>query len=153
MKKIFLYPCFLIIFSCTGFEPVFSTKDLAFYINEIENADNNKNTKKIIREIRSYKLNNTNEKIYSLKINSKINNNVTSRDSKGDPLTYRFTISTRVKVFKDGSNNLFNNINIIKDFTYNYQINQFELGQYKKDIINNLIVKIAEEIILELQLM
>lgn len=153
MKKIFLYPCFLIIFSCAGFEPIFSTKDLAFYINKIENTDSNKNTKKIIREIRSYKLNNTNEKIYSLKIKSKIKNNVTSRDSKGDPLTYRVTISAGVQVFKESSNDLFDNINIIKDFTYNYQLNQFELGQYKKDIINNLIVKIAEEIILELQLM
>jgi len=153
MKKISLYFCFLIIFGCAGFEPIFSTKDLTFYIDEIENMDNNKNTKQIVRNILSYKLNNATKNNYSLKINSETRNEVTSRDSKGDPLTYRVIISTGVKVFKGNSNNLFNNINIIKNFTYSYQTNQFELGQYKKDIIDNLIVKIAEEIVLELQLM
>ena len=153
MKKISLYFCFLIIFGCAGFEPIFSTKDLTFYIDEIENMDNNKNTKQIVRNILSYKLNNATKNNYSLKINSETRNEVTSRDSKGDPLTYRVIISTGVKVFKGNSDNLFNNINIIKNFTYSYQTNQFELGQYKKDIIDNLIVKIAEEIVLELQLM
>lgn len=153
MKKISLYFCFLIIFGCAGFEPIFSTKDLTFYIDEIENMDNNKNTKQIVRNILSYKLNNATKNNYSLKINSETRNEITSRDSKGDPLTYRVIISTGVKVFKGSSNNLFDNINIIKNFTYSYQTNQFELGQYKKDIIDNLIVKIAEEIVLELQLM
>ena len=153
MKKIFLYLCFLIIFGCAGFEPIFSTKDLMFYIDEIKNMDNNKPTKQIIRNIRSYKLDNVNKKNYSLEINSKINNSVTSKDSKGDPLTYRITISAEVRVFKDYSNNLYNNINIIKNFTYGYQTNQFELEQYKKNIVDNLIIKIAEEIVLELQLM
>ena len=153
MKKISLYFCFLIIFGCAGFEPIFSTKDLTFYIDEIENMDNNKNTKQIVRNILSYKLNNATKNNYSLKINSETRNEITSRDSKGDPLTYRVIISTGVKVFKGNSNNLFDNINIIKNFTYSYQTNQFELGQYKKDIIDNLIVKIAEEIVLELQLM
>ena len=153
MKKIFFYFCFLIIFGCAGFEPIFSTKGLTFYIDEIENMDNNKNTKQIVRNILSYKLNNATKKNYSLKINSETRNEVTSRDSKGDPLTYRVIIITGVKVFKGTSNSLFDNIDIIKNFTYSYQTNQFELGQYKKDIIDNLIVKIAEEIVLELQLM
>tara|TARA_B100000780_G_scaffold256669_1_gene205977 strand:- start:526 stop:987 length:462 start_codon:yes stop_codon:yes gene_type:complete len=153
MKKISLYFCFLIIFGCAGFEPIFSTKGLTFYIDEIENMDNNKNTKQIVRNILSYKLNNATKKNYSLKINSETRNEVTSRDSKGDPLTYRVIIITGVKVFKGTSNSLFDNIDIIKNFTYSYQTNQFELGQYKKDIIDNLIVKIAEEIVLELQLM
>ena len=153
MKKISLYFCFLIIFGCAGFEPIFSTKGLTFYIDEIENMDNNKNTKQIVRNILSYKLNNATKKNYSLKINSETRNEVTSRDSKGDPLTYRVIIITGVKVFKGTSNSLFDNIDIIKNFTYSYQTNQFELGQYKKNIIDNLIVKIAEEIVLELQLM
>jgi hypothetical protein len=153
MKKIFLYFCFLIIFSCSGFKPVFSTKDLAFYISEIENTDSNKTTKQIITNIRSYNLDKINKKNYSLKINSKIKNDVTSRDSKGDPLTYRITISAEVKIFRDISNDLFDSINIIKDFTYNYQTNQFELEQYKRNIVENLIIKITEEIILHLQLM
>ncbi|MDA7714508.1 hypothetical protein N8824_04325 [Candidatus Pelagibacter sp.] len=152
MKKISLYLCLLIFFSCAGYEPIFSTKDLGFYISKIKNIDNNKTTKKIIRNIRSYKLDDTNNKNYSLNIISEINDEVTSRDSKGDPLTYRVIIKAEVKVFKGESNLLLDTMVTTKDFIYNYQTNQFELGQYKKDIIGNLIVKIAEEIILELQL-
>tara|TARA_B100000780_G_C20997237_1_gene398928 strand:- start:137 stop:598 length:462 start_codon:yes stop_codon:yes gene_type:complete len=153
MKKILLYLCFLIFFGCSGYEPIFSKKDLNFYISDIENINNNKTTIQIIRNIRSFKLNDNSKKNYFLKINSKENEEVTSRDSKGDPLTYRITINTKVIVFRDGSNVLYNTINITKDFSYNYQVNQFELGQYKKDIVENLIVKISEEILLELQLM
>ena len=131
MKKIFLYFCFLIIFGCAGFEPIFSTKDLTFYIDEIENIKNNKNTKQIVRNILSYKLNNATKNNYSLKINSETRNEVTSRDSKGDPLTYRVIISTGVKVFKGNSNNLFNNINIIVPRPIeieNYLINKGYIG-------------------------
>ena len=153
MKKILISFCFLILFECSGYKPIFATKDLTFFISEIENTDNNKITKKIINNLRSYKLENTNKKGYSLKIISAENNKVTSRDSKGDPLTYRLEISVETKIFNDNSNLLLNTLKIKKDFVYNYQINQFELGQYKKNIIENLIVKISEEIIFELQLM
>ena len=152
MKKIPLYLCFLFFFGCSGYEPIFSKKDLNLYINNIENINNNKTTKQIIRNILSYKLNDNSKKKYFLKIDSKKIEDVTSRDSKGNPLTYRVTINTKIIVFKNGSDVLYDTINITKDFSYNYQINQFELGQYKKDIIENLIVKISEEIILELQL-
>ena len=90
---------------------------------------------------------------YLLKVNSSENEEITSRDSKGDPLTYRVTINVEVAVFRGESSIFLDTINIKKDFTYNYIVNQFELGQYKKDIIENLIVKICEEIILSLQLM
>ena len=50
-------------------------------------------------------------------------------------------------------NLLLNTINLTKEFTYNYQINQFELGQYKIEIIKNLVAKISKQIILELQLL
>ena len=153
MKKIFLYLCFLTFFSCSGYEPVFSKKDFTFYINDIENIDNKKTTKQVIANILSYKLDNVNNKNYSLKVNSSKNKEITSRDSKGNPLTYRITINVEVEVFRGNSNILFDTINIMKDFTYNYQVNQFELGQYKRNIIESLIVKISEEVIVTLQLM
>ena len=109
--------------------------------------------KQVIANILSYKLDNVNNKNYSLKVNSSKNKEITSRDSKGNPLTYRITINVEVEVFRGNSNILFDTINIMKDFTYNYQVNQFELGQYKRNIIESLIVKISEEIIVTLQLM
>ena len=151
MKKLLSFLCFLFIFSCSGYEPIFSTKDMNFNIDKIENIDNGKTTKEIIRSIRSYKLNNS-KKNYSLKINSTKKNKITSRDSKGDPLTYRITIEVNVDVLKDDQILLLNTIKIKKEFIYNYQKNQFVLGQYKKDIIQNLINKVSEEIILKLQL-
>ena len=151
MKKFLSYLCFLFIFSCSGYKPIFSTKDMNFNINRIENINSNNTTNRIIRSIRSYKLDNS-KKNYSLKINSTKKNKITSRDSKGDPLTYRITIDVKVDVLKDDQILLLNTINFKKEFIYNYQKNQFELGQYKKDIIQNLINKVSEEIILKLQL-
>lgn len=152
MKKLLSCICFLFVFGCAGYEPIFLTKDLNFYINKIENIDDEEITKKIIRNIGSYKL--EQKKInYSLEVSSKNTNEITSRDSKGDPQTYRITIEAKIDVFKEGQASLFNTINIKKDFTYNYQVNQFDLSQYKKDIIQNLTSKISEEIILKLQLM
>ena len=152
MKKLLSFLCFLFIFSCSGYEPIFSTKDINFNIDKIENIDNEETTKNIIKNIRSYKLNNS-KKNYFLKINSTKKNEITSRDSKGDPLTYRITIDVKVDVLKDDQILLLNTINFKKEFIYNYQKNQFVLGQYKKDIIQNLINKLSEEIILKLQLM
>ena len=152
MKKLLSFFCFLFIFSCSGYKPIFSTKDMNFNINRIENINSNNTTNRIIRSIRSYKLDNS-KKSYSLKINSTNKNEITSRDSKGDPQTYRIIIDVTVDVFEDDQNLFLNTINITKEFTYSYQINQFNLSQYKKNIIENLIVKISEEIILKLQLM
>ena len=152
MKKLLSFFCFLFIFSCSGYKPIFSTKDMNFNINRIENINSNNTTNRIIRSIRSYKLDNS-KKNYSLKINSTNKNEITSRDSKGDPQTYRIIIDVTVDVFEDDQNLFLNTINITKEFTYSYQINQFNLSQYKKNIIENLIVKISEEIILKLQLM
>ena len=152
MKKLLPCLCFLFIFSCSGYEPIFSTKDMDFNIDRIENIDSGSTTKEIIRNIRSYKLD-ANKKNYSLKISSIKKNKVTSRDSKGDPLTYRITIDVKVDIFSDDQDFLLNTINVLKEFTYNYQVNQFALGQYRQNIIKNLIVRISEEIILELQLM
>ena len=152
MKKIFFYLCFLAFFSCSGYEAIFSTKDLTFHISDIKNLDNKKTTKQIIQNILSYKLDNINNKNYSLKINSSENEEITSRDMKGNPLTYRVTINVKVEVFKSGSNILLDTINIIKNFTYNYQVNQFDLNQYKRGIIKNLNVKVSQEIIIALQL-
>tara|TARA_B100000768_G_scaffold176059_1_gene188292 strand:- start:338 stop:796 length:459 start_codon:yes stop_codon:yes gene_type:complete len=152
MKKLLSCFCFLFIFSCSGYKPIFSTKDMNFNINRIENINSNNTTNRIIRSIRSYKLDNS-KKNYSLKINSTNKNEITSRDSKGDPQTYRIIIDVTVDVFEDDQNLFLNTINITKEFTYSYQINQFNLSQYKKNIIENLIFKISEEIILKLQLM
>tara|TARA_B110001452_G_C15187298_1_gene412380 strand:- start:541 stop:1002 length:462 start_codon:yes stop_codon:yes gene_type:complete len=152
MKKIFLYLCFLTFFSCSGYEPIFSTKDFTYHISDIKNMDDKKTTRQVVTNILSYKLDTGNNKNYSLKVNSNENKEITSRDSKGNALTYRITINVEVAVLKGDSNILLDTINIMKDFTYNYQVNQFELGQYKKDIIESLIVKISEEIIVALQL-
>ena len=123
-----------------------------FLILDFDLSDDEEITKKIIRNIDSYKL--EQKKInYYLEVSSKNTNEITSKDSKGDPQTYRITIEVKIDVFKEGQVSLFNTINIKKDFTYNYQVNQFDLSQYKKDIIQNLTSKISEEIILKLQLM
>ena len=111
MKKLLLYFYILFIFGCSGYEPIFSVKNMNFNINNIENIDNKKITEQIVNAVRPYKLDDA-KKNYSLEISSLEQNKITSRDSKGNPLTYRVSIDVKVDVFIAEQNLLLNTINL-----------------------------------------
>ncbi len=79
MKKIFLFLCFFSLFNCAGYEPLFSTKKLSYYIVSIENVNNDSITKKISKNLDNKKTKNINKKGYLLEISSIKNNVVTSK--------------------------------------------------------------------------
>ena len=151
MKKILFYLCFFSMFGCAGYEPLFSTKNLSFYISDIENINGDNVTKDISRNLNNRKLKTDDKTNYKLKISSNRNNNITSRDTKGVALTYEMVVNVEVKVFNNNSEFPLNTLNFNKNFNYNNQLNKFNLSEYKKGILKNIINKISQEIIIKLQ--
>ena len=151
MKKIFFYLCIFSIFGCAGYEPLFSTKNLSFYIEDIKNINNDVITKKISKNINNNKLKGENKIVYLLEIESNIINNIASKDSKGNPLTYDIILDVKVKVFKRNTELPINILKFDKSINYNNQANKFNLNEYKKTIIENITNKISQEILIGIQ--
>ena len=92
MKKIIFYLCFFTLFGCGGYEPLFSTKNLSFYIENIENVNDDSITKGISKNLNSNKIKANDKKSYILKISSEKKENITSKNSKGEVVTYEMLI-------------------------------------------------------------
>ena len=149
MKKIILYFFICLIFGCTGYEPIFSSKNLDFYITNIENINGDDVTRKISKRLEDYRVEDNNKKRYKLKISSEKNEYIASKNSKGDPLVFTLSIKTTVEVLHNEKS--INILSLDEAFNFNNQSNKFDLSQYKKNIEKNLINKIYENLIIKIQ--
>ena len=147
MKKIILILSLLILANC-GFKSILTTKNVNFKINKIEIQNNDSVSLKIKKKLQIYTRNDSPDKIYNLKINSKKNRAITSKDTKGNPLTYEITISTELEIFIEDK--FIKKIAFKKDFNYNNRSNKFSLKQYEKSTTTNLINQITENIMINL---
>jgi hypothetical protein len=95
-----------------------------------------------------YKDKNGKNKI-ELEINSKINKTTTSKDTKGNPKTFRIEIISQIKVIKEEKISLDKIFS--KSSNYNNSSKKFKLKQYEENIKINLIDKIYEDIVAYLQ--
>tara|TARA_Y200000002_G_scaffold349006_1_gene325383 strand:- start:655 stop:1104 length:450 start_codon:yes stop_codon:yes gene_type:complete len=145
MKKIILILSFLLLASC-GYQPIFSSKTSNFLIEEIIYNENDKISLKIRNNLTF--LSNTENyiRVIRLKLSSEKKIDISSKDSKGDPLVYKMTISTNIEIYSNSE--MTKQKNIIKNFSYKNTENKFDLKQYEKTIENNLIETIKEDIIL-----
>ena len=134
MKKIILILSLLILANC-GFKSILTTKNVNFKINKIEIQNNDSISLKIKKKLQIYTRNDSPDKIYNLKINSKKNRAITSKDTKGNPLTYEITISTELEIFIEDK--FIKKIAFKKDFNYNNRSNKFSLKQYEKSTKTN----------------
>ena len=80
-----------------------------------------------------------------------MSNIISSKDGKGNVSSYKMIVNVNVKVFNQDSNLLISTLNFNKDFVYNNQENKSNLDKYKKDIQENIINKISQDIIIKLQ--
>ena len=147
MKKIILILSLLILANC-GFKSILTTKNVNFKINKIEIQNNDSISLKIKKKLQIYTRNDSPDKIYNLKIISKKNRAITSKDTKGNPLTYEITISTELEIFIEDK--FIKKIAFKKDFNYNNRSNKFSLKQYEKSTTTNLINQITENIMINL---
>ena len=147
MKKILLITLILVLNNCSGYQPIFSNKQFNYYISEITNINNDNISNQLIRSLDPYKIDNGKQKI-ALELKSEINENVVSRDTKGDPLVYEIKIEVEMNIINNEKDK---KIKFIENFSFNNQSNKFELSQYKNNLIENLTERIFEKILLSLQ--
>ena len=146
-KLNYLILSFFFIVSC-GYQPLYSNKATNFYIYKINSFGDKIINKALINRLEIYKNTNSNKKI-ELEINSKINKTTTSKDTKGNPKTFRIEIISKIKVIKEEKINLDKIFS--KSTNYNNSSNKFELNQYEENLKINLIDKISEDIVGYLQ--
>ena len=147
LKKIITTLSFFLLLSC-GYEPIYSKKEnysnYNFSINTINLIGDdkvnqilkNKLKKKINKEKKSTELN--------LNLNSRIEKSVTSKNKKGNPIRFSIKIITDLEVFE--SEILKGKKNFEEKFEYNNKSNKFNLKNYEKNIKDNLISKLSNEI-------
>ena len=145
MKKIIIFLSFLLLTNC-GYQPIFSKKDANFLIEEIIFDQNDKISLKIKNNLRYLSSTKNYTKVIKIKLNSEKKIDISSKDSKGDPLIYKMLVSTNLEVYSNGI--AINKKEIIKSFSYKNTSNKFDLKQYEITIENNLINSIKEDIIL-----
>tara|TARA_B100000131_G_C17904345_1_gene527796 strand:- start:141 stop:596 length:456 start_codon:yes stop_codon:yes gene_type:complete len=139
----------IILFSLNGcgYSPVFSNKT-NFSIIELAVSGDKKINKIIINRLNYYKESKS-EKLFSIIINNKLDKQISSKDTKGNPKTFRINIESKIKV-KD-SNGEINETIISKSINYDNKSNKFDLKKYENETIKNFGNKICDEIIIYLQ--
>jgi hypothetical protein len=148
-NKIILSLILFFTVGCSGYEPIFSTKNFNFYIDEVITLENDKVSKKIEKKFKPYQSQKNISKNYNLKIISYKEENIIAKDSKGDPTIFEMNITSNVEIISN--DNKINKMTFNEKFNFNNQSNKFELNQYKKIIEKNLINNIFNNLIIKIQ--
>ena len=147
MKKIFIIIVLLILNNCAGYEPIFSSKDVNFYIGEITIKEDNKLIRNIVKNLKPYTIQNDKRRI-NLELNLDIKEAITLKDPKGNNVSEEMGIALEVKTILENNDQI--KFNFSEKFTFNNQSNKFELNQYKKRMQINLVEKIYQDLIIRL---
>ena len=143
IKKIILILMFLSITNC-GYEAIYSKKDsVNFSIKDVK-LGGNKNINRKIVSLLNIDKSDENKNRYNLELNSNKNTTIIAKDKTGKATIYRVTLSVDAILSDDVST--IKQKNFITSFTFNNSQNKFELLQYQKNIEENLINNIAEQI-------
>ena len=138
----------LFFLSGCSYSPIFSNKNSNFSIYELSASGNNKLNKIISSRLNNYKgLDST--KKYSLTIETNLNKEISSKDSKGNPKSYRINLVSNILV-KD-LNGIIKNKSFSKSIDYNNRSDKSDLKKYENETSKNLADKISDEIIIYLQ--
>ena len=148
LKKIITTLSFLLLLSC-GYEPMYSKKQINsnynFSINTINLIGNNK-VNQILKNKLKRNLNKEKKSTeLNLNLDSRVVKTVASKDKKGNPIKFSIKILINLEVFE--SEILKGKTNFEEKFEYNNRSNKFDLKQYEKNIKDNIIKKLSDEII------
>ena len=135
------------IYGC-GYSPIFSNKNSNFSIYELSVSGNSKLNKIINGRLNNYKGSDSQKK-FSLTIKTYLKKEVASKDTKGNPKTYRINLESNISI-KDLNGNV-KNKSFSKSVDYNNKSNKSDLKKYENETSKNLAEKISEEIIIYLQ--
>ena len=135
------------IYGC-GYSPIFSNKNSNFSIYELSVSGNSTLNKIINGRLNNYK-GSDNQKKFSLTIETYLKKEVASKDTKGNPKTYRINLESNISI-KDLNGNV-KNKSFSKSVDYNNRSNKSNLKKYENETSKDLAGKVADEIIIYLQ--
>ena len=135
----------LLLLTNCGYQAVLNNQNYQFSINVNKINGDQKINSLIINRLKQLE---KNEKIYNLNLTSNKEKLIISKDSKGDPSIFEIKINVNYVVKKDEEILISNKIN--KKTTYNNITDKFELENYEKTIINNLVSEISDNIMLSI---
>ena len=151
--KKFIYILILLALTNCGYQPIYNkSKNTNYSIKDIEIEGNKKINRKIIT-FANLKENNNQAYSYNVSLNSTKKIEIVSKDQAGTASIFKTTISVNLSLKDPNNKNIIvKSKNFTSSFSYNNTKNKFDLKQYQKNIEENLIIKIAEEIIIFLNL-
>ena len=150
-KKIIIILSFFLLIGC-GYEPIYSKKKLEknhnFSITSIKFKESSEINQILLSNLKMFMNIKNKLKLLNLNIKSSTNRTIISKNLKGDAERYLIEINVNLIIFE---NEVLKKEFFFKEsFNYNSQTNKFNLNQYEKNIKENLISKISDNIILEL---
>ena len=156
MKKItsliFTIVFLILVSECSGYKPIFASKNLQFNISEYSIEGNKILGNKIYSKL--YRLSNAgkddqNVRNIGLLIKVLKDKKATSKDSAGKILVYKITLSTEVKVTDSITNDKILNKIFISSTTYKVQSQYSDTVNLENTSIENLINKIYQELLIK----
>jgi len=150
MKKFILNLIIFIFITNCGYSPLYSVKNrnINFKIGKINITGDRDLNQNIVDQLKNVKSKNKNNNIiYNLTIDTGTEIIVTSKDSKGNPKTYKMISTINLATIKDGKK-----YDIMLESVENYNdiSSKFELENFEKNLKRNSASKIIQEIILYL---
>ena len=150
-KKIIIILSFFLLIGC-GYEPIYSKKKLEknhnFSITSIKFKESSEINQILLSNLKMFMNIKNKLKLLNLKIKSSTNKTIISKNLKGDAERYLIEINVNLIIFE---NEVLKKEFFFKEsFNYNSQTKKFNLNLYEKNIKENLISKISDNIILEL---
>ncbi len=145
MKKFLIL--FILISAC-GYQPIYNANLIKIEFNKINLTGETRINRKLISLLGIKEVNNEIGKQISIYSSGLIEE--TSKDAKGQPATYRTNITITVEIKEQ--NKLIKSKSFNEDFSYNNIENKFDLSVYQKDVEDNLIKKIKDDIIIFINL-
>lgn len=148
MKKIFIV--FLLILTSCGYQPLYKTDQniKSLNISEVIYSGDQKINDVIYQKLPIVLVKND-ESLNKLSLESKKEIKITSKNSKGQALSYRTIIKVKILLLNSDGDILDQKI-VQKNFSYNADENKFKFKEYQDKIEKNLIDTIIEDVIIHL---
>jgi len=148
-KKVFTYLLLLFLSSC-GYEAIYSKKNNInnnFSINELNFSGDRDINLKIKQKVNNYTLIEK-DKDFILNVYSSSEKKIVAKDTSGDSTIFKIIIIVDTEIrMKDGYKN---NMQIVENFTYNNNLDKFDLKKYEREIKRNLAETAANKLISKL---
>ena len=148
MKKIFIL--FLLILTSCGYQPLYKTDQniKSLNISEVIFSGDQKINDVIYQKL-PFVLVKNDESLNKISLESKKEIKVTSKNSKGQALSYRTIIKVKILILNNNKD-ILNQKSVQKNFSYNADENKFKFKEYQNRIEENLIDSIVEDITIHL---